>query len=342
MPYFLNSYGMEREIISFDYAIKDILRDKANFDILSGFLSEMLEKQVSVLEILESEGNTSIPGGKVNRLDLKAKIDDGEIVVFEIQFFDQIDFLGKALFNVCKAVVEQVSSGEMFDIKKVYSVNIAYFNMGAINEYFFVANLTEFKGVHYNEVIPFSQNLDPLSKTPKDIHPEYFLILPRKYNEANKKESKSKFDEWVYVLKHSSVKSDFTAAGIQAAGDKLDVLKMTPEQRAEYERKKQLDMTHKSQLYTAELKGLQKGEKIGIEKGEKIGIEKGEKIGIEKGEKIGLEKGVEIGVEIGVEQEKEQIVIRGHNKGYSIDLIAEFTGLSPEQILKILKENGLA
>jgi predicted transposase/invertase (TIGR01784 family) len=315
---------MEREIISFDYAIKNILRDKANFDILSGFLTELLKKPVSVQEILESEGNISDPNDKVNRLDLKAKIDNGEIAVFEIQYFDQIDFLGKVLFNACKAVVEQVSSGELFDVKKVYSVNIAYYDMGAKNEYLFIANLTEFKGVHFNETIPFSQNLDPLTKVPQAIHPEYFLILPKKYEEKSKDKkevSGSKFDEWVYVLKHSSVKSDFTAAGIQAAGEKLDVLKMTPEQRVEYERKRQMDMSQKSQLYTAELKG----EKRGLEKG----LGKGEAIGLEKGEAIGLEK------------EKEQAVTRGYKKGYSIDVIAEFTDLSPDQILNIIEESGL-
>jgi predicted transposase/invertase (TIGR01784 family) len=51
----------------------------------------------------------------------------------------------------------------------------------------------------------------------------------------------------------------------------------------------------------------------------------GEIIGLEKGEAIGLEKAV----------------IRGHNKGHSIDTIAEFTDLSPDRILKILKDNGL-
>jgi len=49
--------SIDREIISFDYAIKNILRDKANFDILSGFLNELLIKPVNVEEILESEGN---------------------------------------------------------------------------------------------------------------------------------------------------------------------------------------------------------------------------------------------------------------------------------------------
>jgi len=52
-------------------------------------------------------------------------------------------------------------------------------------------------------------------------------------------------NEWVYVLKKSFAKSEFTAAGIQAAGEKLDILKMTPQQRAAYEREKQADMSQK-------------------------------------------------------------------------------------------------
>ena len=247
---------MERTIISFDYAIKEILRDKANFDILSGFLTELLCKPVSVQEILESEGNPGKPKGKTNRLDLKAKIDDGELAVFEIQYHDQIDFIGKVLFNTCKAVVEQVATGEPYDVKKVYSINIAYNAMGADKEYVFVASLNEFKGTHFDETIPFAQNLEPLSKkVKKDIHPEYFLILPKKFDE----QIRTKFDEWVYVLKKSSVKSDFTAAGIQAAGEKLDVLKMTPEERAEYEREQQELINQKTQMLTAEIKGVEKG-----------------------------------------------------------------------------------
>jgi len=332
---------MERTIISFDYAIKEILRDKANFDVLSGFLSELLERPVNVLDVLESEGNPEGLDGKVNRLDLKAKIDDGELAVFEIQYFDQVDFLGKVLFNACKAVVEQVSKGKQYDVKKVYSINIAYYDMGAKDEYVFVANLSEFKGLHFEEVIPFSQNLDPLSSVAKGIHPEYFLILPYVFDEKIrdedgnvvsdifKEKTADKFDEWVYVLKHSAVKSEFTAAGVQAASEKLDVLKMTPEQKAEYERIRKLDLTHKSQLYTAEIKG----EKRGLQKGEVIGLQKGEVIGLQKGEVIGLQKGRS--------GEKVEAAIRGRIKGHSIETIAEFTDLSIEEVIKILKENGM-
>jgi predicted transposase/invertase (TIGR01784 family) len=318
---FLSEIDMERTIISFDYAIKEILRDKANFDILSGFLTELLGRQVNVQEILESEGSPPGKGGKVNRLDLKAKIDDGELAVFEIQFADQIDFLGKVLFNACKAVVEQVSAGKLYDVKKVFSINIAYFDMGAKNEYVFTASLNEFRGVHFDETIPFSLNLDPLSSATREIHPEYFLILPNKFDE----QIRSKFDEWVYVLKNSSVRSEFTAAGVQAAGEKLDVMKMTAEERIKYEKDKVDTMARKTEVYTAELKG----EKRGRAEGEAIGLEKGEAIGLEKGETIGLEKGLEIAV------------VNACKKGYPIDEISGITSLLPEQIAEILKKHGL-
>ncbi|MDR0331524.1 MAG: Rpn family recombination-promoting nuclease/putative transposase, partial [Chitinispirillales bacterium] len=79
----------DRTIISFDYAIKYILRDKANFGILSGFLSELMERKVTVFDLLESESNKDDDEAKVNRVDLKAKIDGGEIAIFEIQCYRQ-------------------------------------------------------------------------------------------------------------------------------------------------------------------------------------------------------------------------------------------------------------
>ena len=354
--------NMDRTIISFDYATREILRDKANFNILSGFLTELLEKPVTVLEVLDSEVNATNPAtqeekvgktgkirkvrktGKASRMDLKAKMDDGEIAVFEIQYFDIVDFMGKILFNACMAVVEQIRTGMMYDIKKVYSINISYYGFDADDEYVFTATLNEFKGIHYEEVIPFSQKLNPKEDAPKEIHPEYFLILPNKFEEeeerkrksrhrikefVTKKPSKSKFDEWVYVLKHSVVKSEFTAAGIQACGEKLDILKMTPEERAAYKTELKAMAMQKSVLQTAKIKGRAEGEVIGLKKGEKIGLKKGEEIGLKKGEEIGLKKG------------EVNAVIRCRNKGLSIDTIADVTDLSTEQIIKILKENGL-
>ena len=45
------------KLVHFDWAIKNLLRNKANFDILEGFLSELLQTKVVIESLLESESN---------------------------------------------------------------------------------------------------------------------------------------------------------------------------------------------------------------------------------------------------------------------------------------------
>ena len=117
------------------------------------------------------------------------------------------------------------------------------------------------------------------------------------------------------------MKSEFTAAGIQAAGEKLDILKMTPQQKAEYEAELIAMAARKSEIKTAEMKGEEKGRAEGRAEGEEIGLQKGEEIGSLK--------------------EKKETVIRCHSDGISIDAIARITDLTTEQIINILKENEI-
>jgi len=282
--------------------MKEILRDKENFDILEGFLSELLKRKIVIENILESEGNPETSHGKINRVDLKAQMDTGEKVIFEIQFGDKVDFLGKMLFNSSKAIVEQLSKGDLYNIKKIYSINIAYFDLGPKKEYLFQARLTEFTGVHnFNESIPFSQNLDPvLLKTATEIHPEYYIILPQNFDEK----IREKFDEWVYVLKNSTVKSEFSAAGVQEAGEKLDIAKMSDEERVAYEKNRANYMDYKSEIYTAEVKG----KLAGITEGKIEGKIEGE-----------LQKAIEIAKEM-------------KQDGMSIAQIVKYSGLTEAEI----------
>lgn len=48
---------MAKKLIHFDWAVKKILRNKANFVILEGFLTELLKFEVKIESILESKGN---------------------------------------------------------------------------------------------------------------------------------------------------------------------------------------------------------------------------------------------------------------------------------------------
>ncbi|MDR0330362.1 MAG: Rpn family recombination-promoting nuclease/putative transposase [Chitinispirillales bacterium] len=244
----------DRTIISFDYAIKHILRDKANFDILSGFLSELMERKVTVFDLLESESNKGDDEAKVNRVDLKAKIDNGEIAIFEIQCYRQADFFGKVLYGVSRAVTEQISVGGEYDIKKVYSISIAYYDLGAKSDYIFLAKMAGFKGLHTEELIRFARPAPPADAT-ADIHPEYYLILPKMFDEN----IQNKFDEWIYTLKTSKVKSEFTASGIQEAGVKLATLKMEPAERKAYERFMEVKANEESILNTYKRDGIAEG-----------------------------------------------------------------------------------
>ena len=62
-----------RTYISFDWALKRLLRDKANFDVLEGFLSTLLETEIKIHRLLESEGNKNRDDAKYNRVDLLAE-----------------------------------------------------------------------------------------------------------------------------------------------------------------------------------------------------------------------------------------------------------------------------
>jgi predicted transposase/invertase (TIGR01784 family) len=306
----------ERPLISFDYAVKYLLRSKTKDDyaILGGFLSELMGRRVKVIDILESETNKVDADEKTNRVDIKAQIDTstplgdristplndrgGEFAVFEIQFSREYDFFARVLFGVSKAVTEQVKSGETkYNINKVYSINIAYSNMTAKREYLFYGRFSGFQGVHFKEEsIPFAQTVDEKSKDLIDIHPEYYLILPGMFDD----ELRGKFDEWVYILKHTAAREDFTAAGIEEAKVKLDLLTMPPNERKAYERYLENRSSLDCAIITAKADGWNEG----------------------------------------LAEAQKKIVLNMHNKGYNIQDIAEATELSVDKINDIVTRSS--
>ena len=84
---------MTRKLISFDWAIKKILRSKANFGILEGFLSELLHTDISILAMLESEANQETQDNKFNRVDIKVKDAEGKLYIVEVQYSREFDYL---------------------------------------------------------------------------------------------------------------------------------------------------------------------------------------------------------------------------------------------------------
>jgi flagellar biosynthesis/type III secretory pathway protein FliH len=87
-------------LISFDWAMKRLLRSNAHFGILEGFLTELLREEIQILEILESESNKETAADKQNRVDLKARNAGGEIILIEVQYQRQFDDLQRILHSM--------------------------------------------------------------------------------------------------------------------------------------------------------------------------------------------------------------------------------------------------
>jgi len=222
-----------RKLVSFDWAMKRLLRSKANFDILEGFLSELLHDSIKIVEILDSESNRETARDKFNRLDLKCKNHQGEIILIEVQYQNEIDFLQRVLFGVAKALTEHFHEGQKYaDIIKVYSIAIVYFDLGQGSDYIYHGT-TVFKGMHKNEEL----ELSPLQREffKKDhlaeIYPEIYVIKVKNFDDI----AKNTLDEWIYFLKNEEIKDGFRAKGLRKAKEKLDVMKMSEKERQQYE-----------------------------------------------------------------------------------------------------------
>ncbi|MEL6721806.1 MAG: Rpn family recombination-promoting nuclease/putative transposase [Pseudomonadota bacterium] len=274
---------MPRRLISFDWAMKKLLRSKANFDILEGFLSELLREDIQVVDILESESNKENSRDKFNRVDLKVTNRRGEIIIIEVQYEREFDYLQRILFGTSKVITEHLNEHESYArVVKVISVNILYFDLGQGEDYVYYGKTT-FHGLHHQDTLQLSQDQQELYKKNKihEIFPEYYLIRVNNFNDI----AADTLDEWIYFLKNEEIKEDFKAKGLKKAKQALDILKLPEQERRAYERY-QDDLHYQASMvestYTA---GINKGMKKGIKKGRKEGREEGRKEGMQEGMK---------------------------------------------------------
>ena len=227
----------ERTLISFDWAMKSILRDKANFDVLEGFLSTLLAREIRVLSLLESEGNARYADEKFNRVDLAVVDEQEQIMLIEIQHDLDIHHLKRLLYGASKLITDHLGRGRPYaEVKQVISISIVYFQVLEKPEDYIYHGYTEFYGWHTHRPLAKASGLPlPEAKWMENdtqaIFPEYFLIDVASFPNI----VHSAIDEWVYMFKNSAIRDDFRAKNIQSAREKLDYLRMDESERQAYE-----------------------------------------------------------------------------------------------------------
>lgn len=225
---------INRNLIRFDWAIKRLLRNKADYLVLEGFLSELLKEDISIQNILESESNKLNDTDKFNRVDILVKNAKGELVIIEIQNQNEYDYFHRMVYGTSKAIAEYISVGEPYkNIKKVYSINIVYFDLGQGEDYVYHGK-TDFIGIHKSDKLLLSEKqVELLGKVePFQIFPEYYVIKVNQFDNV----AKNTLDEWIYYLKNNEIKDEFTARGIDKAKELWRVDNLPEDEQKNYQK----------------------------------------------------------------------------------------------------------
>ena len=239
---------MNKKLIRFDWAIKRLLRNKVNFVVLEGFLSELLFDSIKIEQILESESNQDSDDDKFNRVDILTQNSRNELIIIEIQTSYEIDYFHRMAFGVAKSIAENLRIGQKYSaVKKVISVNIVYFDLGQGQDYIYTGR-TDFRGLHQNDLLGLSERQKKAfsKEQVSDIFPEFYLLKVNQFNDN----AKDTLDEWIYFLKNSEVKDDFKAKGLKEAGEVLDIMRLPKDDEYGYNR--YLDSLHlkASEIFT--------------------------------------------------------------------------------------------
>ena len=254
------------EYIRFDWAIKRILRDKTNFEVLEGLSSVLLKQKVTITGLIESESNKDRREDKGNRVDVKAQMENGEQIIVEVQLSRESDFFQRILFGTATAINEQIGMGQEYEnIHKVYSINVLYFNLGDGEDYAY-HGATVFRGITNEDAILtlnkeseqkyLASTTKPIT-SPEQVFPEYFLLIVDRFNEV----AKTPIEEWMAYLKDGIINDDTKEPGLIEARKKLEYMSMSEQERREYRDYMVSVHVAKDVVDTAMADGIAKGER---------------------------------------------------------------------------------
>ena len=167
---------------------------------------------------------------------------------------------------------------------------------------------TSFVGIHKKDKLKLTKQQQELYKTEtvEKLYPEHYLIKVTNFNDY----AKDSLDEWINFLKNEEIPEHPRAKGLEKAKEKLDYLKMSEEEKREYNRHIEEVRRKISEYESTYVVGKIDGR---------------------------IEGRME-GIEIGENKAKIEIAKNALNNGLDIDTIVLLTGLDIKTIEK-LREN---
>ena len=258
-----------KSLVSFDYAIKYLLKDKGDYSIVEGFISALLKtkgyKDVKIVALLETESNKEDSKSKRSLADLIVEDEDHHKYIIEIERNVKDSFIHKSLFNTSRLIVDNLAQREDYtQIIKIFHISLLYFPIGNGNGAIYHGK-TIIHEIETNDKLAVHIKNQETSEEfdATDILPEYFYISVPLFNDRLEKE----IDDWLHVMKYDEVPQNYHSPYMKQVAEKLSILKMTPEERSNYSYYQKKLYNDRDELQAAEARG----EARGVEK-EKIAM----------------------------------------------------------------------
>ena len=254
---------MAGNYIRFDWAMKRLLRNKANWGALEGFLTTLLKENITILNTLETERNMDDDICERFRVNLLVENSEGEHILVEIQNNNEYTYYQRILFGLSQKLTEYINRGEGYDkVRKVYSVNIVYFSLGNGKDIVYHGK-TEFRGIHEGDILeltPFQKQTFSVD-TVSQLYPEYYILKVNDFNQV----AKSPLEEWIHYLNTGDIPDSATAPGLEEVREHLKIDRMTKDELKAYYRHLDNIVILRDNIYTERAEGRAEGRAAGRE-----------------------------------------------------------------------------
>lgn len=216
-----------------DFGFKKIFGSSENKNILKSFLNALIyqgEPIIEDLEIIDPALSSKISGLKDTYLDVKAKINQGQTVIIEMQVLNVASFGKRVIYNAAKTYSTQLGRGEGYSkLKPVIALTSTDFEM-------FVNDPRVSSHFIFKEA-------EALFNYPEPEIELFFVELP-KFNKTLE-ELETLTDKWIYFIKNAPS------------------LEMIPETMGEVaEIQQAFDIANEANLSREELDDLEKREMV--------------------------------------------------------------------------------
>ncbi|WP_264705195.1 Rpn family recombination-promoting nuclease/putative transposase [Wolbachia endosymbiont (group A) of Gymnosoma rotundatum] len=299
-----------------DISFKRIFGTEKNKDILIHFLNDILgftgKSTIKDIEFLSTIQDPDIASKKQSIVDVLCRDENGLQVIVEMQVAKTKGFEKRAQYYAAKAYSRQADKGDQYhDLKEIIFIAIA--------DCILFPDKSEYKSKH---------TIRDEDTNEHDLKDFYFIFIELpKFLKTKEDQLSSIVEKWVYFFRYADETSEEELERI--IGSDLII-------KRAYEELNRFNWSEKEFIaYEQEIKRIRDEQAVLAQKlddAKHEGRQEGIQIGHEKGRAEGKEEGIKIGAEEGEKQAKITVAKNLLKAGVSIDIIAQTTGLTVNEV----------